>query len=328
MSLEVDFDLNEPIPSNPPPLAVEYNEDELGLDGMHQDAGTFEPSQVSVTSFSMTNSMNEAQARIAKANYYGTFTTGDLIAGADSDPIAREVEEEFRTFAVNRMEVLLGMRAEDQFPKSQQFSPEEIIFLKQLCASASEVTKPRAPKKVEPRIVPRTKPVATPVRPTVPQQQARPQSAPVAAPKAAAKPASGVPADGDIVERNGKRLRVNWRKVGPNHFQPLEWQKVMAIQNGTAKTFPGLGTLYRKDQEVHRILTSEVPTDNPNRPKTPVGPQFTEMSMQVAQRDMAAMNPGMAALVGGIGRTMGGFSNTPDATSQLVGDDGGMGDRI
>lgn len=120
---------------------------------------------------------SEAEHRLAVAAYYRQLTRGGLF-NDDSDE-ARQVDEEVRQFARERMDILIGIRAES--PKSTElpFTDEQLSTLRQWANHLIE----RAAKPTVPVVRPMTPPpVAKPPIPVPAAVQ------PLAPPKAGRKP--------------------------------------------------------------------------------------------------------------------------------------------
>lgn len=88
--------------------------------------------------------MNNARVRLEQARLYEMLIKHDLFDGVDADVKAVErVQEEIKTFIVDRLEILLGMRVEketeiQQIIQPSQFNDVEVQALKMI---ASKVTK-------------------------------------------------------------------------------------------------------------------------------------------------------------------------------------------
>jgi hypothetical protein len=75
----------------------------------------------------------EAERRLSKANLYQQILDGQLFEG--EDPVALEVEEEFRAFAEERLAILLGIKLDKKTAEAvSEFAPEEVEALKRLAA--------------------------------------------------------------------------------------------------------------------------------------------------------------------------------------------------
>jgi hypothetical protein len=91
-----------------------------------------------------TNVLNDARLRLEQGRLYEMILNHNLFEGTDADPIAiRNVQKEIRSFAKERMEIMLGMKSEkvpepsislDNFP----FNDLEIRTLKSLAAAATK----------------------------------------------------------------------------------------------------------------------------------------------------------------------------------------------
>jgi hypothetical protein len=125
--------------------------------------------------------MYEAVKRIEQANLYQTILKHDMFAPGSARPeIIEEVQKEFRTFALERLEKLLGMKS-----GSTSFQPEaakvEIPFddeqVDALKALANRALKRDVPVAVQPQLNPVA--VAGPVVPSPAINVVQPKPAPV-----------------------------------------------------------------------------------------------------------------------------------------------------
>lgn len=115
--------------------------------------------------------MTEARTRFAKAALYEQIIEGELFQS--DDPISLEVEQEFKTFAEERLRILLGMETEKAASRLEE---DEVAVLKlfaaKLMGRSAAIPRPaavEAPKLAAPR-----PPVAVP-GPVVPAQLAPPK---------------------------------------------------------------------------------------------------------------------------------------------------------
>jgi len=76
--------------------------------------------------------MTEARIRFAKAALYEQIIQGALFEG--DDPVTLSVEEEFKTFAEERLRILLGIDTESQGSKGSKFDIDEMGVLKLFAA--------------------------------------------------------------------------------------------------------------------------------------------------------------------------------------------------
>lgn len=115
--------------------------------------------------------ISEAEFRIDLALHYKAFLgDGDFF---DSDsPAASHVSSELRAFAQERLEVLLGMRAETAAPTAQLFTEEQVEALR---AVADRILRAGSEKTIAP-VAPKVRKVAAPERPVV---QSKPADAPL-----------------------------------------------------------------------------------------------------------------------------------------------------
>jgi hypothetical protein len=129
--------------------------------------------------------IGEALKRIEQAQLYKTLLTHDLFAQGSARPeVLEAVEREIRDFALNRLEVLVGVRPDTQVPVKveSQFTEAQAEFLKSLAdrglsrsATPSpvpqiqpvQVSKPimhqAETQSIAPKLTPRVQPVSTPV---------------------------------------------------------------------------------------------------------------------------------------------------------------------
>jgi hypothetical protein len=139
--------------------------------------------------------MGEAQARIETANLYQTILNHQLFAEGSARPeIMAKVEGEMKAFALERLEILLGMKNESRQNPVQvelPFSQEEIEMLKTVAGRFLSQKQPSPPtpqiKMVnavpQQHIQPQMRPVAVKTQSAVqPKQQVR-QPAPVQQPR-------------------------------------------------------------------------------------------------------------------------------------------------
>jgi hypothetical protein len=188
------------------PLSSEYDEDG-GIDvGASSAAEEFVDV---ITKESDENAyMSEAERRLDLAGYYNQLVRGEIFQS--DEPGARQVEGELRAFARGRLQVLLGIRPDDQplAAVKPQFTDEEAAVLHRFAAMSEAEQKvfwaliataarsksvvgpvpakaPQAPAKViqvqeVPRAAPSIKKIAAPSRPnvTAPVQQPAPAPQP------------------------------------------------------------------------------------------------------------------------------------------------------
>lgn len=93
--------------------------------------------------------INEALKRIEQASLYQTLINHSLFAPNSARPeIMQLVENEIKAFAIERLEILLGMKNENNLEQgsSGQFNEEEVLALK---AIAGRLVNKNPPKSVE-----------------------------------------------------------------------------------------------------------------------------------------------------------------------------------
>ncbi len=84
-------------------------------------------SQASKTISEEAKTITEVEIRLRKANFYRVVLDNPLFDNGDE--IAAEVEQEFRTFAIGRLRVLMGLQAEAK-TQGEAFPPEELQVLR------------------------------------------------------------------------------------------------------------------------------------------------------------------------------------------------------
>jgi hypothetical protein len=141
--------------------------------------------------------MSEVEKRLEVASYYRVLLNDSLFT--DGSEAARMVEKEVRTFIKQRLEVLLGMKAEKQqvvVESKKEFTDPEVAALKALAAKVIgkpalvETTAPKTPAK--PEIKKAAAPAPAPKAPAAPiRRPAVAAKPPVARP--AAKPPQAAP---------------------------------------------------------------------------------------------------------------------------------------
>lgn len=106
--------------------------------------------------------MTEARTRFAKAALYEQIIEGQLFEG--NDPVTLAVEDEFKTFAEERLRILLGMESEGQTTSKAKFEQDEFevlrLFAAKLLGRPASIPRPETAKLTAPR--PTTAPPASP----------------------------------------------------------------------------------------------------------------------------------------------------------------------
>lgn len=131
------------------------------------DAELYQLDRQFIQEVNQSTVMGEAQARIETANLYQTILNHQLFAEGSARPeIMVKVESEMKAFALERLEILLGMKNESRQNPVQvelPFSPDEIEMLKTVAGRFLSQKQPAAP-------TPQIKMVNS-----APQQQIQPQ---------------------------------------------------------------------------------------------------------------------------------------------------------
>jgi hypothetical protein len=124
--------------------------------------------------------ISEALKRIEQASLYQTLINHSLFSPNSARPeIMHQVEQEIKSFAVERLEILLGMKEESQkfkAPQYDQFTLEEANALKSIAARLLQKTE--APVERTPSVNPISQAPAT--KPALTQVQAPATSARIA----------------------------------------------------------------------------------------------------------------------------------------------------
>lgn len=170
--------------------------------------------------------LSGAIKRIEQAKLYETLLTHDLFGeGSARVEIVQAVQAEIREFALNRLEILLGMKT----PQAQaapviqsQFVPEEVVALRALAARMLKRDVPI--REANPQIMP-----VMAASSAIPLSEIRAQVASISRPEAAAVPVHA-PAEAPVVQpmRRPKRSQA----VNPrNRPLPMPSNDTMNAQN-------------------------------------------------------------------------------------------------
>ncbi len=179
---------------------------------------------------------SEVERRIRKANLYQAILAGEMFEGEVSDE-AIEVEAEFREFALKRLQIFMGMDAEEELKeKPAQFTREEELALKTLAAKilgkpvpAPQQPAPELPKKVfvaapkpvaMPSAEPRLRQIADPVTAPIKRRSGRPVAS--APEKVAMKPPPTGPRKRRTVQVQGTKLDGTQGVVSVDVSGPVE----------------------------------------------------------------------------------------------------------
>ena len=85
------------------------------------------------------NLLGTAMIRLDQARLYEMLVKHDLFEGVQSNPIAlKAVQKEIKTFIMDRLEVLLGLKTDKQIKTSNQFNDLEVQALKDLAFAATK----------------------------------------------------------------------------------------------------------------------------------------------------------------------------------------------
>lgn len=234
--------------------------------------------------------MTEAEQRLLKAQLYRQFLVGSVFEGG-SDPLTAEVEREFKVFARQQLQRLLGVA---QQPRPDELTRDEVKVLKLLAGAALRDAKVRRaastperpaptpqvrapePKRATPRPQLRPRPVPEGVRPQQsrpvqppqrPQpQQARPQQARPPGPRPQQPPRPAAPAsrpllpDGKQYEENNRRYKVSWRQMTrPDEYGPRAAQILEGLDYGRDVVLPnGIHVLKTDGGELYKIIHQDL----------------------------------------------------------------------
>lgn len=276
--------------------------------------------------------LSEVERRLAKAQLYKQLITGSLFDGEEND-IVEEVEKEFKDYARNQLQLLMGLTVKHEEPPVivNQFTDEEAQLLKLLAETlktniSKKQQKPqKQPVKPAPKPVVTTKPVAQPTKPVAqpkspakkPQLRKRevPEEVPTQKTRTTAKskPASkpipyippiktlSVPEDGSIIEENGQKYKV--RYVGmPNidEYGIMDGGKIRRMANGQTCMLSNGIQVVKIGNEVSKVLKTVIVTDQKVSGRVPF-PNVNQMAViteQMAQSQVQHLPPTLGAILG------------------------------
>lgn len=197
--------------------------------------------------------MDSARDRLEQARLYEMLIKHDLFDGVDAEPVVvAEVQNEIKAFIMERMEILLGMKAEKttevhQIVAESQFNDLEVQVLRRLASKVSKGMTEEAPtsapverevqselntvKKKAPQkglnALSSKKTVKAP-KPTAPKKKAKPQSKPLRQKtKKGVKKTKKLKADMAEVSTGGQSLDV----VAKKDIKYLESLKKMSLED-------------------------------------------------------------------------------------------------
>jgi hypothetical protein len=178
--------------------------------------------------------MGEVDKRLEVTTYYRELLRGSLF-GVDTEA-SRVVEKEVRRFVRDRVEILLGIRADDA-PKAPPFvlpfSEQEVEALKLLAArliANPSIARPASEKKPEPTVRQASAPV-TKAPPTIVRRPPRPLALPVVT-APAARP------DEPKSKRGARAQAVKKTVVNPETGKAVEITKPRVQRPAGALPFP------------------------------------------------------------------------------------------
>jgi hypothetical protein len=283
--------------------AQESEPEQYGLRG--QDHPVFED---------LPQELSEAESRLQRAMLYKQFLSGSIFSGT-SDAHTREVEGEFRQFAIDKLNELLGLKAPAVTPTAIQspFDEDEVKALKAVAGRMLQDAKMKAKAKSElikkPNVEepPKTELRRVEVAPPKAAEKPRPQRAKieVAPPRAASKPgpkpkASGkIPKDEEIVKKGGKTYKIRWVETSESQFPGME-SKIDGIPPGGAYKLPTGVIIHRTEGgELYKIVSQDLTKQAVSSESIPF-PSIAQYEVIAAMKSAEAVgnaSPGIANIV-------------------------------
>ncbi len=245
--------------------------------------------------------LSEAEKKFAKADLYREWLQGEMYEGVNTLEV-KEVEAEFKAFALNQLKLLLGLvpAAPAVVQAKSEFSSEQVTVLKgladQILAKASlqkvalkpepakpvpsppkpALVKPQAAAKpsLKPRRVPQEavpaapKPVAsapkpTPPKPAPPKPEPKSSVKPKATPGVKPADPTKIPQDGEMIEENGKIFQVSHQEISSAAYGPVEEKRIDKMAPMTAITlYNDIQVIKNAQGQVFALIKKDVTPRN------------------------------------------------------------------
>jgi hypothetical protein len=273
-------------------------------------------SQVKETVETQDVDLDEVEIRLAKAQLYRQFISGNIFDGGGA--AVEEVEKEFQTFARQRLQVLIGI-ATVKKPITLPFDEDEIKVLKVLINGIkSRILK--NPTLVEPKNTkpPKLKPVITQTEPFVEKQvvavpnkkpQLKIRQVPDEVPRQTKKPVikkdvtgvksvtqvlnrTQVPVDGSVVEENGEKFTIKYVGMPDiDEFGRMDGEMVRRLGNKQTTVLSNNIQVFKDGENVFKVLKTKItPVQNIlGRTPFPTREQTESISTQTATRQAQAL---------------------------------------
>lgn len=281
--------------------------------------------------------LSEAERRLAKAGFYRDVMTHQLLSG--DHPCAIEVEQELQAWAKERLEQLLGLRAEPKVAPAQEvklpFTEEQLDALKQLAdkvISKSGQPAPPPAQPAQPKVVPVQPPKPTgispvPTKPSAPTRRAAPVPGPRNGAQQPQQPTRG----------RGRPRKDGTGKNDPTTGEMYDGVPVKVMPDGTKYVDAMNGRRYKLEpREVVHKETGErrmayMPVElsvkqepAPGQKPYPSEAEVEQLAAQEAHKNTSAANAMTAVVnVGGVPQKITGNAliqaamNTPEKESYI-----------